>query len=150
MSVSGPTAYYWTCGRCKALSTSESGLTTPWPRSDADTESSNSCSCSRPECQLLQITHPLDHAAGIQHQLLVTPIGGKLYRCDDHGRMLADLGVSTDAAGMPLDQNGRPVEAFGYDAFGRLVNDGGCSIAAANTVPTIAATVTAVTPPTTV
>jgi len=147
MSVSGPTTYYWTCGRCKVLSTSESGLTTPWPRSDAGTESSNG-SCSRPECQLLQISHPLDHAAGIQHQLLITLIGGRLYRCDDHGRLLADLGLRTDAAGMPLDQDGRAVEAFGYDTFGRLVNDRGGSTAGANTVPTIAEAVP-VTPATT-
>jgi hypothetical protein len=47
-----------------------------------------------------------------------------LYRCDEHGHVLSELGVRTDKVGMPVDSAGHRIEIFCYDAFGRLLQDG--------------------------
>ncbi len=131
MTTSAPATYYWKCGRCGVLSTSESGLTTPWPRSE---DSVDIGSCTRPECQLLQLCQPLnrqqtgpsipDRPQHNNYDPTAAPRGGRLYRCDEHGRVLSELQVLTDKAGMPVDAAGRKIEIFGYDAFGRLLQDG--------------------------
>jgi hypothetical protein len=133
MTAAGPATYYWTCGRCGVVSTSESGLTTPWPRSDNSVGDVDSC--PRSECQLLQLCQPLNRQqtgpSSIpnrpqhnHHDPSAAPRGGRLYRCDEHGRVLAELGIATDKVGMPIDSQGHKIEIFGYDAFGRLLQDG--------------------------
>ena len=132
MTASAPATYYWMCGRCGVVTTSESGLTTPWPRS---TDSVDVGSCTRPACQLLQLCQPLsrqqtgpspisDRPQHNHHDPSAAVRGGRLYRCDEHGRVLSELGIVTDTAGMPVDADGHEVEIFGYDAFGRLLQDG--------------------------
>ena len=90
-------------------------------------------SCSLLECQILQLCQPLQrHLTGSapllarpqhdQHEDTAAPRGGRLYRCDEHGRVLSELGIATDKAGMPVDADGRQVERFGY----RRVQAGCC------------------------
>ena len=135
MTTPNPATYYWMCGRCGVISTSESGLTTPWPRSNDSVAEQDVGSCTRPECQLLQLCEPLnrqqtgpspipDRPQHNSHCFTAVPRGGRLYRCDEHGRVLSELGILTDNAGMPIDADGHHIEIFGYDAFGRLLQDG--------------------------
>ena len=138
--------YYWSCSRCGALSTSESGITTPWPRSPSYQILSTSSlpfepvinKCLRPECLRLQsqISHPIaDEQSDTsplpkrpqQNQERGLPVGagGRLYRCDEHGKVLFEMGLQTDEHGVPIGEDGRVVDGvYGYDAFGRRVQDG--------------------------
>ena len=123
-----PPTYYWSCSRCGGLSTSESGITTPWPRSPSISFSSLPFEpiinkCLRPECLRLQsqITHPtadqLTNTCPLPKrpqqnvtQSLPVGAGGRLYRCDEHGKVLSEMGVPTDEHGVPVGEDGNLVD----------------------------------------
>ena len=142
-----PATYYWSCSRCGALSTSESGITTPWPRTPScELLSASSLpfepvinKCLRPECLRLQsqISHPLAEERSdtrpqarrpqqnVEQRCLPVGAGGRLYRCDEHGKMLCEMGLPTDEHGVPVGEDGKVVDGvYGYDVFGRRVEDG--------------------------